>query len=65
MIVAFHVPFLRLDDRIRELCAAVVDTDELELGPLMSELRAALREHNRRLRKLAAAKLANTLPHPS
>jgi hypothetical protein len=64
MIVPFHVPFLRLDDRIRDLCAAVVHTDEREFRPLMSELRAALREHNRQLRKLAAAKLANPLPHP-
>jgi len=59
-----HLPFLRLDDRIRELCNAVVGTDERELGPLMSELQAALREHNHRLRKLVAAKLANPLPHP-
>jgi hypothetical protein len=64
MPVPRHVPFLRLDDRIHELCTTVVNTDDRELESLMSELQAALREHNHRLRKLAAAKLPNPLPHP-
>jgi hypothetical protein len=53
------VPSRRLDDRIRELCSKVVSADENDLEPLIEDLKSALREHNSRLRKLAAAKLAN------
>lgn len=45
-----------LDDHIRELCHRVVAAE----GPgwsLVAELRAALREHNQRLRNLAARQL--------
>jgi hypothetical protein len=56
------VPFHKLDDRIRELCAKVVAAEGDPLEPLISELKAALREHNNRLRQMAAAKLANSLP---
>jgi len=52
----------RLDDRIRELCHKVVAAGEDELEPLIADLKSALSEHNIRLRKLAAAKLANPLP---
>jgi hypothetical protein len=53
------VPSRRLEDRIRELCARALSASGAELEPLISELQAALREHNSRLRKLAADKLAN------
>ena len=53
------VPSRRLEDRIRELCARAVSATGTELEPLISELQSALREHNSRLRTLAAAKLAN------
>ena len=57
--VRSSVPSRRLEDRIRELCARAVTATGAELEPLISELQSALREHNSRLRTLAAAKLAN------
>jgi hypothetical protein len=62
--VRWNVPSRRLDDRIRELCHRVVSAsaEEGELEPLIEDLKSALREHNSRLRKLAAAKLANPFP---
>jgi hypothetical protein len=60
--IGWGVPSRRLDDRIRELCHRVVASGEDELEPLIAELKSALGEHNLRLRKLAAAKLANSLP---
>jgi hypothetical protein len=53
----------RLGDCIRELSASVVAASEDELSPAISELKAALREHNDRrapdrLRQFAARKLA-------
>ena len=49
----------RLEDRIRELCAKALTAPEPELDALLSALRSALRDHNNRLRKLAAAKLVS------
>jgi hypothetical protein len=46
----------RLEDRIRELCAMAVTAEEPELA----ELQSALREHTKRLRRLAAAKLTTS-----
>jgi hypothetical protein len=55
------VTALRLEDRIRTLCAHVVAAEEANLEPSLSELKAALHEHTERLRKIAAAKLAGQL----
>jgi hypothetical protein len=53
----------RLEDRIRELCAKVVAAkEEEEVGPAISELKSALREHNQRLGRLAVTKLTGILP---
>ena len=52
------MPSRRLEDRIRELCAKAVAAKDGDLDPTLAELREALHEHNVRLRKLAAAKLA-------
>ena len=52
----------RLEDRIRELCARAVTAQESELDSIFSSLQSALREHNERLRKLAAEKLAAWRP---
>jgi len=52
----------RLEDRIRELCARAVAAQDSELVTIFSALQQALREHNDRLRKLAAAKLAAWRP---
>ena len=60
--VGCDVPFRRLEDRIRELCSRLVSAEDGDVEPLISELRSALREHNQQLRKLAAAKLASSLP---
>jgi hypothetical protein len=46
-----------LEDRIRELCSEVVAAKETELEPILSELRAALREHDRFVRLMAAPAL--------
>jgi uncharacterized coiled-coil protein SlyX len=44
----------RLDDRIRELCTKAVATpDSAELNKVITDLRAAMQEHTKRLRKLA------------
>jgi hypothetical protein len=47
----------RLEDRIRDLCTKVIAADENAVEPVIADLKSALREHNDRLRKLAAAKL--------
>jgi hypothetical protein len=42
----------RLEDRIRDLCAnAVASQDSPEFHEVFEQLRAALHEHNERLRK--------------
>jgi hypothetical protein len=54
----FPVPQRRLEDRIQTLAAKAVATqDPAELNDIIHQLRAALREHADRLRKLAAEKL--------
>jgi hypothetical protein len=50
----------RLEDRIRELCRTTLEAPDDELEPTMLELKAALREHTERLRKMAALKLVGT-----
>jgi hypothetical protein len=52
------MPARRLEDRIRELCARAISAQESELDSIFFALQQALREHNERLRKLAAEKLA-------
>ena len=47
----------RLEDRIRELCAAACQAAGAELDAILKKLQAALQEHNRRFRKLAADSL--------
>lgn len=47
----------RLEDRIRELCARVVDADDEDFEPLINNLKASLREHTGRLREFAATNL--------
>ncbi len=52
------VPHRRLEDRIQALAAqAVAAQNSEELNDVIRQLRAALREHADRLRKLAAEKL--------
>lgn len=47
----------RLDDKIRELCAKAVATqDSSELHDILQQLRASLHEHVRRLRKSALSR---------
>lgn len=51
----------RLEDRIKALCAKALTAQESELEAIISELRAALLEHNFRLRKLVAHQLNGAL----
>jgi hypothetical protein len=46
-----------IDERIRELCSKAVMAKESELEPILSELRATLREHARFVRRMAAEAL--------
>ena len=55
--VSWNVSQHHLDERIRQLCAKVVASSDHDLGSSISELKAALREHNERLRTLAVAQL--------
>jgi hypothetical protein len=48
--VFWNVSQYRLDDRIRQLRTKVVASSDHDLGPFISELKAALRERNERLR---------------
>jgi len=50
------------EDFVRELCAQAVTAPESELDAIFSALQSALREHNKRLRELAATKLAAGWP---
>lgn len=53
-LVSFCLMSRRLEDRIRRLCAQAVSTaDPDELNEILQQLKAALREHTGRLRKLA------------
>jgi hypothetical protein len=47
----------RLEDRIRVLCTKAASAPDSEVEPVLKELRLALAEHARRLRKIAAQKL--------
>jgi len=47
----------RLEDRVRDLCAKVIEAKDSDIDQTIKELRQALAEHNRRLRKMAAQKL--------
>jgi hypothetical protein len=52
------VPYRRLEDRIRELCAKTVTSDDTEFRSVMSELRSAIHEHVEKIRTLAASILS-------
>ena len=48
----------RLEDRIRELCAgAIAARNEDDLQPILVELKSALHEHGKRLKRTAVIKL--------
>ena len=48
----------RSEDRIRELCAKAITSDDSEFTTVMSELRSAMREHIEQIRTLAVRRLA-------
>jgi hypothetical protein len=48
-----------LDDRIRELFAKAACAPASEIAAVLEEFKAALAEHNKRLRKMAAKKLVH------
>jgi hypothetical protein len=57
ILAIWFVPARRLEDRIRELCAKVLQARDAEVNSTLSELRSAMQEHTQRLRNLAASKL--------
>jgi hypothetical protein len=57
-----RVPDLRLEDRIRDLCAKAVTSDESELSTVMSELRSVMHEHIERIRTLAIRQVVRERP---
>ena len=61
-VAVCRVPSRRLEDHIKDLCGRVIASGETELGPAISELKSALREHTIRLRKMVADNLAKTKP---
>jgi hypothetical protein len=54
------VPSRRLDDRIRALCAKAATAAPADANKVLDDLKEALAEHTRRLRKMAAKNLAGT-----
>jgi hypothetical protein len=52
------VPFYRLEDRIRDLCAQAIAADDVALPGILSELRSALHESVEKIRTLAIRQLA-------
>jgi hypothetical protein len=53
------VPYRRLEDRIRELCAKALTAQDAEMEAIFVALQLALREHAERLRRLAATNLTS------
>jgi predicted trehalose synthase len=53
------MPSRRLEDRIRQLCAKAASAPASEVGAVLEELKAALEEHTKRLRQMAANKLVH------
>jgi len=61
-IQAWQSPYFRvrshpLEERIRTLCAQAITAKEAELGIILNELKAALRQHTERIRHMAAAEI--------
>ena len=57
-----RVPSHRSEERIRDLCAKAVSSNEAELRSIMSELRSTMREHIEKIRTLAVRQLAGERP---
>jgi len=51
-----------LIDRIRMLCAKAIATPPATVGPVIWELKEALREHSRTVRSLAASPVLSEPP---
>jgi hypothetical protein len=51
------LPFPTYDERIRDLCAKAVAADDTNFQPVMSELRAELRKHVQKIRRMAAQQI--------
>jgi predicted trehalose synthase len=48
---------VRIEERIRELCAKALAAPEGEMNPILGELKTALHEHTKYLRQLATKAL--------
>lgn len=56
------MPYRRLEDHIRELCAKAIASDDTALPTVMVELRSALQEQVDKIRTLAVRQLAGEGP---
>ena len=54
------MPSYRLEDRIRDLCAQAIASDDVEFPGILFELRSAIHEHVERIRILAIRQLAGS-----
>jgi hypothetical protein len=56
------VPSHRLEDRIRELCAQAIASDDVKFPVVLAERRSAIHEHVERIRVLAIQQLDGEMP---
>jgi len=57
------MPARRLEDRIRELCARALFTQEPEWSAIIGELQTAIQQHALRVANLATAATVARHPH--
>ena len=58
----YRLPSSRLEDRIRELCARAIASEDAEFPSVLLDLRSVLRQHIERIRILAVRNLARERP---
>ena len=65
ILAVLRVPPTDLEDRIRELCAKAVASDDHDVQSVISELRSAMREHIQKVRRIAAQQFAGGKSNPT
>ena len=62
-VAGYVVPYRRIEDRIRELCARLTKAEDKDFELAISDLKAALHDHTEQLRKLVAESLLKRRPN--